>query len=86
MKLYWIASCVLVGVAVLGCQSLTPSDKWMRGKHYRYVAPQTGSNVGRWVEVTDWSDNPKPKTAKKPAQSKRQATDLTPAPPADRFR
>jgi hypothetical protein len=86
MKLYWFAGCVLVGFVVVGCQSITPSDDWMRGKHYRWVAPQTGSNVGRWVEVTDGSDKPKSKTAKKPARIRRQATDLTPAPPADRFR
>jgi hypothetical protein len=86
MKLYWFAGCILVGLAVVGCQSLTSSDRWMGDKHYRWLAPQTGSNVGRWVEVTDGSGKPKSKTAKKAARPKRQAADLTPAPPADRFR
>lgn len=60
----------------------------MRGKTYKKIPPATGSNVARWVEVPDESATPKPKRKKKEkAKPKRESPeDLTPAPPADRFR
>jgi hypothetical protein len=79
---------VLVMFALAACQSAN-SDAWKRGKHYKWIAPNTGSNVGRWVEVPDGSEASKPKRKKKTARPKREreeTRDLAPAPPADRFR
>ncbi len=86
MKLRSFAICVIAAVLFTACNS-TPSD-WKHGKQYRWVGPQTGSNVGRWVEVPGSGSEAKPKSKNKSAAKKeeKKERDLPPAPPADRFR
>jgi hypothetical protein len=86
MKVRWCASGLAVLLSMSGCSMFT-SESWRGDREWRYDAPRTGTNVGRWIPVSEPA-TPKSKKSKKPTkqQKREQPRDTTPAPPPDRFR
>jgi hypothetical protein len=88
MKLrFWVGAMAMVG-CLSGC-SVFSSQSWKEKQEYRYQPPATGTNVGRWIPVSDGTPSkPKPKKKKAKAEKREQQPvhDETPAPPVDRFR